>query len=107
MPLTAGDKLGPYEVLELIGKGGMGEVYRAHDPRTGRDVALKVSADRFSERFDREVGPYCPPRLIGVERFYDRLELDAWIDRLGSATQQRPADWLDRVERDLDQSSRR
>jgi len=55
MPLTAGDKLGPYEVLELIGKGGMGEVYRAHDPRTGRDVALKVSADRFSERFDREV----------------------------------------------------
>jgi len=55
MPLSPGDKLGPYEILGLIGKGGMGEVYRAHDPRTGRDVAIKVSTERFNERFDREV----------------------------------------------------
>src|SRR5580765_997446 len=55
MALTAGDKLGPYEIISLIGKGGMGEVYSAHDPRTGRDVAVKVSGERFSERFDREV----------------------------------------------------
>ena len=55
MPLTAGDKLGPYEIISLVGKGGMGEVYRAHDPRVGRDVAVKVSAQQFSERFDREV----------------------------------------------------
>src|SRR3977135_1797413 len=55
MSLTAGDKLGPYEILAPIGKGGMGEVFRAHDPRTGRDVAIKISAERFSERFDREV----------------------------------------------------
>ena len=55
MPLTAGDKLGPYQIISLIGKGGMGEVYSAHDPRTGRDVAIKVSAERFNERFDREV----------------------------------------------------
>src|ERR1051325_5527198 len=55
MPLSAGDKLGPYEILAPIGKGGMGEVYQAHDPRTGRYVAIKVSAERFSERFDREV----------------------------------------------------
>jgi Tol biopolymer transport system component/predicted Ser/Thr protein kinase len=55
MPLSAGDKLGPYEIVAPIGKGGMGEVYRAHDPRTGRDVAIKVSAERFNERFDREV----------------------------------------------------
>src|ERR1700730_13667646 len=54
MSLSAGTKLGPYEILASIGKGGMGEVYKAHDPRTGRDVAIKVSAERFSERFERE-----------------------------------------------------
>jgi eukaryotic-like serine/threonine-protein kinase len=54
MPLSAGDKLGPYEILAPIGAGGMGEVYRAHDTRLRRDVAIKVSAERFSERFERE-----------------------------------------------------
>src|SRR5215510_7432572 len=54
MPLAAGEKLGPYEIIELIGKGGMGEVYRARDPRLGRDVAIKVSVERFTERFERE-----------------------------------------------------
>ncbi len=49
MPLSAGDKLGPYEILSLIGAGGMGEVYRTHDPRLGRDVAIKVSAQQFSD----------------------------------------------------------
>src|ERR1700745_2743533 len=54
MPLPAGDKLGPYQILALIGAGGMGEVYRAKDPRLNRDVAIKVSASQFSERFERE-----------------------------------------------------
>jgi predicted Ser/Thr protein kinase len=54
MPLSPGTRLGPYEIRALIGKGGMGEVYRAHDPRLGRDVSIKVSAERFSERFERE-----------------------------------------------------
>src|SRR5579864_1715252 len=54
MPLSAGDKLGPYEILASVGKGGMGEVYRARDPRLNRDVAIKVSAAQFSERFERE-----------------------------------------------------
>ena len=54
MPLSPGDKLGPYEILEQIGAGGMGEVYRAHDARLRRDVAIKVSHERFSDRFERE-----------------------------------------------------
>jgi len=54
MPLSPGTKLGPYEILAPIGAGGMGEVYRAHDTRLRRDVAIKVSAERFSERFETE-----------------------------------------------------
>ena len=55
MPLSPGDHLGPYEILAPIGAGGMGEVFRARDTRMGRDVAIKISAERFSERFDKEV----------------------------------------------------
>jgi serine/threonine protein kinase len=54
MFLAAGDKLGPYEIVGLIGAGGMGEVYLARDPRLGRNVAIKVSAAQFTERFERE-----------------------------------------------------
>src|SRR5579863_3878442 len=54
MSLSAGEKLGPYEILAPIGAGGMGEVYRARDPRLNRDVAIKVSTAQFSERFARE-----------------------------------------------------
>ena len=54
MLLAVGDKLGPYEIVAQIGAGGMGEVYRARDSRVGRDVAIKVSAEQFSERSERE-----------------------------------------------------
>ena len=52
--MKPGDKLGPYEIVSLIGKGGMGEVWKARDLRLNRDVAIKVSAQQFTDRFQRE-----------------------------------------------------
>jgi Tol biopolymer transport system component/predicted Ser/Thr protein kinase len=54
MPLSVGDRLGPYEILAPIGSGGMGEVWKARDSRLDRIVAIKVSNEKFSERFERE-----------------------------------------------------
>src|ERR1700737_4653650 len=54
MTLLSGTKLGPYEILAPIGKGGMGEVWKARDSRLDRIVAIKVSNEKFSERFERE-----------------------------------------------------
>jgi predicted Ser/Thr protein kinase len=52
--LASGERLGPYEISGTLGTGGMGRVYRAEDLRLGRPVAIKVSRDRFTERFERE-----------------------------------------------------
>jgi eukaryotic-like serine/threonine-protein kinase len=60
MPILPGRRLGPYEILSAIGAGGMGEVYRAHDTKLGRDVAIKVLPANFVNdperlsRFQRE-----------------------------------------------------
>jgi serine/threonine protein kinase len=48
MPISPGTRLGAYEVLELMGAGGMGEVYRARDTRLNRDVAVKVLSEVFA-----------------------------------------------------------
>src|SRR5512141_3317024 len=71
MLLSAGDKLGPYEILALIGAGGMGEVYRARDPRLHRDVAIKVSAAQFSERFEREAKAIAALNHPNICHLYD------------------------------------
>jgi serine/threonine protein kinase len=71
MPLATGTKLGPYEIRAPIGAGGMGEVYRAHDPRMGRDVAIKISAERFSDRFSREVHAVAALNHPNICQLYD------------------------------------
>src|ERR1044072_1517797 len=60
MALAPGSRLGPYEILAKLGEGGMGAVYRAHDPRLARDIALKILPDKVASnpeslaRFTRE-----------------------------------------------------
>ena len=49
--INLGDQLGPYKIEALIGRGGMGSVYRGTDTRLGRPVAIKVSAREFSDPF--------------------------------------------------------
>src|ERR1700683_4835934 len=71
MPLSAGTRLGPYEILALIGKGGMGEVYRARDTRLGRDVAIKVSDEQFTERFTREARAIAALNHTNICHLYD------------------------------------
>src|SRR5215469_12948070 len=54
MPLAAGSRLGPYEILSSLGEGGMGEVYKGRDTRLDRIVAIKVAREQFSDRFAGE-----------------------------------------------------
>jgi eukaryotic-like serine/threonine-protein kinase len=60
MPLATGMRLGPYEIVGFIGAGGMGEVYKGHDTRLKRDVAIKTLPEIFARdperlsRFQRE-----------------------------------------------------
>src|ERR1700683_2222464 len=71
MTLNPGTHLGPYEILDLLGQGGMGEVYRARDPRLGRDVAIKVSHEQFSERFEREARVVASLNHSNICQLYD------------------------------------
>ncbi|HEY4362065.1 MAG TPA: protein kinase [Bryobacteraceae bacterium] len=82
MPLAVGTKLGPYEILAPIGAGGMGEVYRAHDSRLGRDVALKVSSERFSDRFEREARAVAALNHPHICHLYDVSHAESGPDYL-------------------------
>ena len=81
MTLTAGSRLGPYEILAPIGAGGMGEVYRAKDTRVERLVALKVLPEEFFEnkesiaRFEREARMLASLNHPGIAHLYSFEEI--------------------------------
>src|SRR5713226_2106015 len=82
MPLSAGTRLGPYEILSQIGAGGMGEVYRATDTKLKRDVALKVLPEAFARdpgrmaRFQREAEVLASLNHPNIAAIYGLAEAD-------------------------------
>jgi eukaryotic-like serine/threonine-protein kinase len=89
MPLNPGSRLGPYEVLSPIGAGGMGEVYRAHDTRLGRDVALKILPSEVAgdasrrARFEQEaraVAALNHPNIVAVYDVGDGYMVSELVD---------------------------
>jgi serine/threonine protein kinase len=77
MPLAPGTRLGPYEITGLLGEGGMGEVYRAHDTKLDRAIALKILPDAFARdpdrlaRFEREARTLASLNHPNVAQVYD------------------------------------
>ncbi len=69
--LEPGTRLGVYEVIDGIGSGGMGTVYRARDTRLPREAAIKVSSERFSDRFAREAHAIASLNDPNITTLYD------------------------------------
>ena len=69
--LSAGSRVGPYEILASLGAGGMGEVWKARDTRLDRIVALKFSQAQFSERFEREARAIAALNHPNIAQIYD------------------------------------
>src|ERR1700674_361135 len=91
MPLSVGDKIGHYEILSLLGKGGMGEVYRARDTKLKRDVAIKVLPEAFARdaermaRFQREakiLASLNHPNIASIYGMEDSGDTDALVMEL-------------------------
>ncbi len=79
MPLSAGTRLGPYEILTLIGTGGMGEVDKASDPGLDREVAIKIVAEHFGQRFESEahaIAALNHPYICALHRYWPQLPSD-------------------------------
>src|ERR1700758_1835741 len=71
MSPAPGKQFGPYEVLAKIGSGGMGEVWKARDTRLNREVALKVSKEEFTARFEREARTIAAFNHPNICQLYD------------------------------------
>ncbi len=93
MPLAPGARLGPYEILAPLGAGGMGEVYRATDAKSGRDIALKVRpAERAHDperlaRFRREAKALAQldhPNIVTIHSFREGSERYGLITKTGN-----------------------
>src|SRR5229473_1147323 len=71
MPASASKMLGPYEIIEPIGAGGMGEVWKARDTRLRREVAIKISTEKFSDRFEHEARAVAALNHPNICQLYD------------------------------------
>src|SRR5574340_1371218 len=71
MPLSVGDRLGPYEILAPLGAGGMGEVWKARDTRLDRTVAVKFAHEAFGERFENEARAIAALNHPNICQIYD------------------------------------
>src|SRR5246500_3459496 len=89
MPLSAGEKLGPYEILTPLGAGGMGEVYRARDTKLDREVAIKVLPSALAQhpdrlaRFEREAKVLAAlnhPNIAAIHGLEDRAIVMELVD---------------------------
>jgi serine/threonine protein kinase len=94
MPITIGTQLGSHEITALLGKGGMGEVYRARDARLKREVAIKILPEEFSRdadrvgRFQREaelLASLNHPNIAGIYDVQKRRVLDSLFSSLSKA----------------------
>src|SRR5262245_26623439 len=88
MTLAAGTRLGPYEIVALLGEGGMGQVYRARDARLNRDVAIKILPDAFGTdpervaRFEREAQALAAlnhPNIAGIYGLEESSGVKAFV----------------------------
>jgi Tol biopolymer transport system component len=111
MSLSAGIRLGPYEILSALGAGGMGEVYRARDTKLGRDVAIKVLPDALAHdperlaRFEREAKTLAAlnhPNIAHIHGFEDSTAVPALVMELVEGPTL--ADWIATGARPIDET---
>jgi serine/threonine protein kinase len=105
MALAPGTRLGAYEILSLLGKGGMGKVYRATDTKLGREVALKILPDAFTNdskrlsRFRREAHFLATLNHPHIGAVYGLDDANGWqflvLELVDSEPRQTPFAWKD------------